>query len=126
MIFVRIESTVLNLRFSEKKAARVWMLIFVCPRYLGIYSKHRKCSFSKYRVSIGMPSCSIFVFEKKAARVWMLIFVCPRYLGIYSKHRKCSFSKYRVSIGMPSCSIFVSYDAYTMALRGLYDVVLHS
>ena len=41
--FVRIESTVLNLRFSEKKA--VWMLIFVCPRYLGIYWKRRKGSF---------------------------------------------------------------------------------
>ena len=29
-------------------------------------------------------------------------------------------------IGMPSCYNFVRYDAYTMALRGLYDVGLPS
>ena len=80
MIFVSIESTVLNLRFSEKKAACVWMLIFVCQRYLGIYWKGRNAVL----VNIMFPSG------------------CHRVL------------------------IFVRYDAYTMALRGLYDVVLPS
>ena len=77
MIFVRIESTVLNLRFSEKKAACVWMLIFVCQRYLG---NAENAVF----VNIVFPSG------------------CHRVL------------------------IFVRYNAYTMALRGLYDVVLPS
>ena len=80
MIFVRIESTVLNLRFSEKKAVCVWMLIFVCQRYLAIYWKRRKSVL----VNIVFPSG------------------CHRVL------------------------IFVRYDACTMALRGLYDVVLPS
>ena len=77
MIFVRIESTVLNLRFSEKKAACMWMLIFVCQRYLGNAE-------NAVLVNIVFPSG------------------CHRVL------------------------IFVRYDAYTMALRGLYDVVLPS
>ena len=77
MIFVRIESTVLNLRFSEKKAACVWMLIFVCQRYLGNAE-------NAVLVNIVFPSG------------------CHRVL------------------------IFIRYDAYTMALRGLYDVVLPS
>ena len=77
MNFVRIESTVLNLRFSEKKAACKWMLIFVCQRYLG-NAENTVC------VNIVFPSG------------------CHRVL------------------------IFVRYDAYTMALRGLYDVVLPS
>ena len=77
MIFVRIESTVLNLRFSEKKAACVWMLIFVCQRYLGNAE-------NAVLVSIVFPSG------------------CHRVL------------------------IFVRYNAYTMTLRGLYDVVLPS
>ena len=81
MIFVRIESTVLNLRFSEKKAACVWMLIFVCQRYLGIYIGNAE---NAVLVNIVFPSG------------------CHRVL------------------------FFVRYDAYTMALRGLYDVVLPS
>ena len=77
MIFVRIESTVLSIRFCEKKAACVWMLIFVCQRYLGNAE-------NLVLVNIVFPSG------------------CHRVL------------------------IFVRYDAYTIALRGLYDVVLPS
>ena len=77
MIFVKIESTVMNFRFStEKKAACVWMLIFVC-QYIGNAE-------NAVWVNIVFPSG------------------CHRVL------------------------IFVRYDAYTMALRGLYDVVLLS
>ena len=80
MIFVRVESTVLNLIFSEKKAACVWKLIFVCPRYLGIIGNAENAVL----VNIVFPS------------------------------------------GWHRVLIFVRYDAYTTALRGLYDVVLPS
>ena len=78
MIFVRIESTVLNLRFSEKKAACVWMLIFL---YVNVTLGYIE---NAVLVNIVFPS------------------------------------------GCHRVPIFVRYDAYTMALRGLYDVVLPS
>ena len=80
MLFVRIESTVLNLRFSQKKAACVWMLILYVNVTLGYIGNAENAVL----VNIVFPS------------------ECHRVL------------------------IFVRYDAYTMALRGLYDVVLPS
>ena len=81
VFFFRIESTVLNLRFSEKKAACVWMLIFV---YVN--------------VSLG--------YIGNAENAVLAIIVLPS--------------------GCHRVLIFVRYDAYAMALRGLYDVVLPS
>ena len=77
MIFVRTESTVLNLRCSEKKAACVWMHVNVTLGYIG-----------------------------KAENAVLINIVFPS--------------------GCHRVLIFVRYDAYTMALRGLYDVVLAS
>ena len=75
-------STVLNLRFSEKKAACVWMLIFV----------------------FCMSTLPWDILETENTVLVNIVFPsgCHRVL------------------------VFVRYDAYTMALRGLYDVVLPS
>ena len=79
MIFVRIESTVRNLRFSEKKAACVWRLIFV-------------------NVTLG-------------------------YIG---SAQNAVLVNIVLTSGCHRVLIFVRYDAYTVALRGLYDVVMPS
>ena len=89
MIFVRIESTVLNLRFSEKKAAFVWMLIFVCQRYLIGYIGNTE---NAVLVNIVFPSgCHlVLIFVRNDAYTMALL------RNIIGQHR--------VSIVLPSCS----------------------
>ena len=80
IIFVRTESTVLNVRFSGKKI--------------------------KYCVNADFCMSTV------------------GYIG--NAEKKNSSGLYRVPIELPSRSKFFRYDAYSMALRGLYDVMLPS
>ena len=61
-------------------------------------------------------------FSEKNA-VWILILVCPRYRG---NAERTVLVNIVYPIEMPSCSKFFRYDADSMALRGLYEVVLPS
>ena len=65
MIFVRIESTVLNLRFYEKKAACVWMLFLYVNVILGYIGNAENAVLDN------------IVFPSGCHRV--LIFIAPAY-----------------------------------------------
>ena len=92
MIFVRIESTVLNLRFSEKKAACVWMLN-VTLGYIGNAE-------NAVMVNIVFPSgCHrvLFLLDTMLIR-WR----CEGYT--MSCCLRNTIGQHRVSIVLPSCS----------------------
>ena len=58
--------------------------------------------------------------------MWKLIFVCQRYLGYIGNAENAVLDNIVFPSGCHRVLIFVRYDAYTMALRGLYDDVLPS